>query len=124
MGVWEWCADWRDGNYYSVSPAKNPLGPDTGNERVMRGGDWWDHTRDLRVAVRAWSQPEILSYRYGFRCVSGSDFTSGASAGGDFTSDEGAPLLLADRKVLDLVDISVTTVRVSVNTNKVLAGVK
>ena len=56
--------------------------------------------------------------------MSGSNFTSGASAGGDFTSDEGAPLPLADRKVLDLADTSVTKVQLSVKPNKVLAGVK
>ena len=28
--IWEWCADWYDGDYYSKSSAKNPLGPDTG----------------------------------------------------------------------------------------------
>ena len=36
--IWEWCADWYDGDYYGKSPAKNPLGPDTGEYRVLRGG--------------------------------------------------------------------------------------
>lgn len=38
--VWEWCADWYDRDYYSVSPAKNPLGPGTGQIRVIRDGAW------------------------------------------------------------------------------------
>jgi len=35
--VWEWCADWYGEEYYSKSPAKNPLGPSTGSRRVLRG---------------------------------------------------------------------------------------
>ena len=38
--VWEWCQDWYDENYYSNSPANNPLGPETGSDRVSRGGGW------------------------------------------------------------------------------------
>ena len=25
---WEWCVDWFDGRYYSISPTENPQGPD------------------------------------------------------------------------------------------------
>ena len=35
--VWEWCADWYGSDYYSKSPAKNPLEPGTGGYRVLRG---------------------------------------------------------------------------------------
>ena len=49
----------------------------------------------MRVAGRIAYGPGNGNYDYGFRCVSGSNFTSGASAGGDFTSDEGASLPLA-----------------------------
>ena len=38
--VWEWCADWYDAGYYSVSPSNNPKGPDSGICRVVRGGSW------------------------------------------------------------------------------------
>ena len=63
---------------------------------MLRGGSWYaDATAYLRVAARDNSGPADRAYSYGFRCVSGSNFTSGASAGGDFTSDEGAPLPLA-----------------------------
>lgn len=37
--AWEWCSDWYDANYYSVSPNVNPTGPQTGTEHVIRGGD-------------------------------------------------------------------------------------
>jgi formylglycine-generating enzyme required for sulfatase activity len=95
--VQEWCQDWYGENYYSSSPTKNPPGPVTGSRRVLRGGSWRSNSNDLRVAVRNYSSPHLGYLNDGFRCVSGSDFTSGASAGGDFTSDEGAPLPLAIR---------------------------
>ena len=38
--VWEWTADWFQPVYYKVSPQENPLGPASGERRVVRGG-WW-----------------------------------------------------------------------------------
>jgi len=47
--VWQWVNDWYDTNYYSVSPYKNPPGPDSGSPmpdglpyRNMRGGSWYN----------------------------------------------------------------------------------
>ncbi|MGB7720934.1 MAG: SUMF1/EgtB/PvdO family nonheme iron enzyme [Bryobacteraceae bacterium] len=47
--VWQWVNDWYDTNYYSVSPYKDPPGPDTGSPmpdglpyRNMRGGSWYN----------------------------------------------------------------------------------
>lgn len=36
--VWEWCSDWYDGDYYAVSPYRDPKGPPSGRVHVVRGG--------------------------------------------------------------------------------------
>jgi len=71
--VWEWCQDRYSSDYYSNSPTKNPLGPDTGSSRVLRGG-WINSTDYLRVADRHRSSPADRNNIFGFRCVSGSDY--------------------------------------------------
>jgi hypothetical protein len=70
--VWEWCADRYGDNYYSRSPQQNPMGPDSGNLRVLRGGSWDDTNHSgLRCAVRGWSFPDGRGYRQGFSLRSG-----------------------------------------------------
>jgi len=36
--VWEMTNDWYESNYYKKSPRNNPSGPDSGVDRVVRGG--------------------------------------------------------------------------------------
>ena len=69
--VWEWCADRWDQNYYDSSPETNPLGPDSGSSRVLRGGGWSNYTYYLRVAYRGYYFPHNRIDGLGFRCVSG-----------------------------------------------------
>ncbi len=38
--VWEWVSDWYDENYYRTLLSDNPMGPTSGNYRVLRGGSW------------------------------------------------------------------------------------
>src|SRR5262249_10166792 len=38
--VWEWCSDWYASTYYENSPPRDPLGPTSGSEHVIRGGSW------------------------------------------------------------------------------------
>ena len=68
--VLEWCQDWNDKDYYSNSPAKNPLGPSTGSYRVVRCGSWGYGAGGQRVAYRLSDAPLVRSEGYGFRCVS------------------------------------------------------
>jgi formylglycine-generating enzyme required for sulfatase activity len=34
----EWCQDWHGGDYYRTSHLSDPMGPETGTARVVRGG--------------------------------------------------------------------------------------
>ncbi len=67
--VWEWCADWYDNEYYSVSPGRNPAGPVSGRFRVLRGGSWNDTPDFLRVAARGGESPSYADSVVGFRCI-------------------------------------------------------
>jgi len=66
--VWEWVADWY-GNY-QADATKNPLGPASGERKVIRGGAWnagfetW-----LHPSFRYAQVPAAQSYGIGFRCV-------------------------------------------------------
>ena len=70
--VWEWCNDWYDANYYQNfknSTARNPEGPKSGDQRVLRGGSW-DYIPDyLRCALRYWYYPDYRIVDFGFRCI-------------------------------------------------------
>ena len=70
--VWEWCADWFSPVYYRESPTHNPLGPATGETRVMRGGSYLCHDsycNRYRVAARTANTPDSSSGNCGFRTV-------------------------------------------------------
>jgi formylglycine-generating enzyme required for sulfatase activity len=67
--VWEWVNDWYSPDYYQGSPAQNPKGPGTGQQRVLRGGSWIVDSKLLRVSDRYSIQPSARSDFFGFRCV-------------------------------------------------------
>jgi formylglycine-generating enzyme required for sulfatase activity len=68
--IMEWCQDWYSRDYYSVSPRKNPKGPDTGAYRVMRGGTFFESPFELRSYARTAAWPSVQSHRMiGFRPV-------------------------------------------------------
>jgi formylglycine-generating enzyme required for sulfatase activity len=66
--VWEWVADWYSKTFYASSPSSNPLGPDSGQSRVMRGGAWYYSGYSVRSADRLWSGPTSTFTGLGFRC--------------------------------------------------------
>lgn len=67
--VWEWAADWYSSDYYASSPASNPLGPDNGGNRVLRGGSWSSPPHDIGTANRDGSDPLKANNTIGFRCA-------------------------------------------------------
>jgi formylglycine-generating enzyme required for sulfatase activity len=74
--VMEWVADWYSDMYYSDSPASNPLGPASGEERVFRGGSWMSNDQGVRTTSRHWvgnsaGHVPYYSQDLGFRCAGG-----------------------------------------------------
>jgi formylglycine-generating enzyme required for sulfatase activity len=65
--AWQWCADWYDAEYYAVSPADDPTGPDSGSGRVHRGGSWFTGPADARSAGRSPATPDHRGNGTGFR---------------------------------------------------------
>jgi formylglycine-generating enzyme required for sulfatase activity len=65
----EWCLDWEDGEYYAVSPDRNPQGPAHGTRRVSRGGAWRHQDPWSPVAHRSSLPPDLRYTDYGFRVV-------------------------------------------------------
>lgn len=67
--AWEWVFDWYGLDYYKTGPEKNPIGPDKGEEKVVRGGSWLYVSDFLRSAHRFNAQPMNRHFGYGFRCA-------------------------------------------------------
>jgi len=67
--VWEWVADWYSMTYYSQPAQSNPLGPTSGQYRVVRGGAWNYLERVVRSANRDWFDPGSRVDYGGFRCA-------------------------------------------------------
>jgi serine/threonine-protein kinase len=73
--VWEWTADWYEADYYSRSPDQDPVGPDSGHLKVMRGGCWVSGANSLRATCRKAELPGLWAPNVGFRCVYPADAT-------------------------------------------------
>ncbi|PMM00620.1 hypothetical protein BCT63_19705 [Vibrio kanaloae] len=60
----EWVNDWFDKDYYKRSPKQDPLGPKTGEYKVVRGG------QGMTNVTRAFDQLKVskTAIRSGFRC--------------------------------------------------------
>ncbi len=67
--VWEWCNDWYDKGAYGSMGKKDPTGPSSGEERVVRGGSWLDSPRDCRSAKRRSFDPDKNYSDIGFRII-------------------------------------------------------
>lgn len=65
--VSEWCSDWY--GPFTPKNATNPRGPNSGSERVMRGGHWKSDAAGCRSAKRRRFPPNFASDAVGFRLV-------------------------------------------------------
>jgi formylglycine-generating enzyme required for sulfatase activity len=65
--AWQWCMDWYGKKYYAKSPADDPIGPDSGDSRVVRGGSWNSRPNFARSSIRAGNSPDNRNFDAGFR---------------------------------------------------------
>lgn len=67
--VWEWCNDWYSEDYYSKAPTNNPIGPSSGQKRVLRGGSSLGSSWLCAIHVRYADNPNNSDNDFGFRIV-------------------------------------------------------
>ncbi|XP_070559188.1 formylglycine-generating enzyme-like [Ptychodera flava] len=73
--VWEWTSDWWTVRH-SPEPTVNPKGPDSGVDKVKKGGSYMCHAsycHRYRCAARSQNTPDSSASNLGFRCVAGVD---------------------------------------------------
>ena len=68
--VMEWVADWYAEDSYRDPTDKNPLGPEHGLFKVMRGGAYTSTGSDIRITSRSKMVPDFRDETIGFRCAS------------------------------------------------------
>ena len=68
--VFEWTGDWYEADT-SLFPNVNPIGPTSGQTKVLRGGSYQSNPNVLRNAFRYSNEPGYRSEQIGFRLVRG-----------------------------------------------------
>ena len=69
--VWEWHLDWYGKDTYSGGMRTDPRGPQSGLDRVYRGGSWFLGASFCRVAFRDGAVPSGSYRNLGFRVALG-----------------------------------------------------
>ena len=71
--VWEWTQDWYSPDTYRTATRRqNPTGPESGREKVIRGGSWMcseNYCTGYRVSARQKTPTDSGLNNLGFRCV-------------------------------------------------------
>ena len=70
--VWEWCSDWFHPSFHLNGLKNNPMGPPTGDAKVMKGGSYLCHKsycNRYRVGARTHNTPDSSTGHMGFRLV-------------------------------------------------------
>ena len=65
--VWQWCQDWYGD--YPAGPQTDPKGPETGEQKVYRGGSWNDGPDICRSAFRSKNALDSRFTNVGLRVV-------------------------------------------------------
>lgn len=65
--VWEWCWDWF--GEYGTKHRVDPAGPESGTNRIRRGGSWFGDMHLCRSANRNYGHPASRYRTTGFRVV-------------------------------------------------------
>ncbi|QXE91380.1 formylglycine-generating enzyme family protein [Geomonas subterranea] len=79
--VWEWVQDRYAADYYAKSATENPQGPETGQDRVRRGGGWTSSERGVRNTFRYGDFANARNDFVGFRlALSREDLVAGHKA--------------------------------------------
>jgi formylglycine-generating enzyme required for sulfatase activity len=69
--VFQWCSDYYLADYWRYAPQKDPQGPTTGKDRVVKSGSWYDDDDvDFVVGRRTSYNPNAEYIFAGFRCAS------------------------------------------------------
>ncbi len=68
--VWEWCNDWYSKELIDLKD--KPSGPETGTQRVIRGGSWLNSPKSTNSKVRRKHKPSFYDNNLGIRLVSSS----------------------------------------------------
>jgi sulfatase modifying factor 1 len=70
--AWEWCRDWFHPAYHVTATRSNPVGPQDGVVKVMKGGSYLCHKsycNRYRVAARTSNTADSSTTNISFRCV-------------------------------------------------------
>jgi hypothetical protein len=67
--VYEWVLDWYERGYHQHAPAKDPMGPESGQVRSVRGSGFGTEAELVPTALRFYLEPDRFRADLGFRCV-------------------------------------------------------
>ncbi len=66
----EWVNDWLDLGYFNKTKgAQDPLGPQSGRNKVIKGGSYGSDKYHVRIATRLYGAPHVKTELQGFRCA-------------------------------------------------------
>lgn len=67
--LWEWARDWYVEDSYTADPQTDPTGPETGSQKITRGGSWDSWPGSWSSTYREGYPPDTATDDTGFRCV-------------------------------------------------------